>query len=215
VTQEAGVDGRTCGAPGFVSSPLKPVTSSSRSFERKTVTANQMAIVGLTTCTVMIGALALGNSRTERQNRALFERTGELKAARSLPVTMLLMALVTCALAFAVDHGGHDRTWGLALIAMLAVVFAWFMTLFPIRLEPEVIRFGLRSHRSVAYADIAELVRVSGGKSVEYVLVLRSGERCRLGEGLACAKLFAEELQRRSGCKVWEETARRHRATDG
>lgn len=171
------------------------------------MTSNQMAIAGLTTCTVLVGALALRNSRTERGNRALFERTGELRAKRSRPAVLLALALFISALAFAADHGDHGRTWGLALVGTLVTLYGWFTTLFSVRLEQDAMRFGLSGHRRVAYPEIAGLVRVTGPRRLAYVLALKSGERVTVGEGLACEALFVEELRRRAGCEVVQETA--------
>jgi hypothetical protein len=170
------------------------------------MTLNQMTIAAVTACTLFVAVLAFRNSRTEAENLALFQLKGELKAARWLPALILGMGLFASMMALIVDHGGRDRTWGLAVIGLIGMIFGYFMTLFSVRLEPDAVRFGFLSRRRIGYSEITEFARIHVGKGSECYLVLSSGRRVKLGEDLASEKMLADEIQRRAGCKIiWHE----------
>ncbi len=166
------------------------------------MTPNQVEIAGVTLVTLVLGCVAFGNSRTQTQNLAQFKIDGQLNADRGLPVVLLVFALLISLMAFVVDHGRGDRTWGLALIGTLGMLCACFLTLFTVRLEQVDVRFGMLGRKRVAYSEIAELLRVHFGKGADIYLVLKSGQRITMGEGLPCEKFLAEEIQKRAGCKV-------------
>ena len=166
------------------------------------MTTNQAAIAGATLATLLLAGLAFGNSRTRTQNLARFKMDGQLKADRGLPAVILVLALFSSLMALVVDHGRGDRTWGLALIGTLGMLCGCFITLFTVRLEQADVRFGMLARRRVAYCEIAEVLRVHLGKGADIYLVLKSGRRIMMGEGLPCEKFLAEEIQRRTGCKL-------------
>ena len=166
------------------------------------MTPNQTTIAAVTACTLVIAILAFRNSRTDAENLAQFQLKGELKAARWLPTLILGMGLFASLMALIVDHGGRDRTWGLAVIGLIGMVLGYLMTMFSVRLEPDAVRFGFLRRRRIKYSEVAEFARIHVGKGVEYFFVLNSGRRVKLGENLACEKMLADEIQRRAGCKI-------------
>ena len=166
------------------------------------MTPNHADIVGVTVVTLLLAWLTLRNSRTQTQNLLQFKIDGQLKADRGLPVVLLVLALFSSLMAFAVDHGGSDRTWGMALIGTLGMLCACFMTLSTVRFRQDEVCFGMLARKCVAYSDIAELVRIHFGKGADIYLVLKSGRRVTMGEGLPCEKFLVDEIQKRTGCKV-------------
>ena len=173
------------------------------------MSANQIAIAAVTLATLVLAGIAFRNSRTRRQNLAQFEIDGRLMAERGLPIVLLVLALFTGAMAVIVDHGRGDRTWPIAAIGMAGVVCACVLTLFTVRFDTATLRFGLLESRAVAYADIAELVRLHVGKGAELVLVLKSGQEVSMGENMPCEKLLADEIRKRTGCRVtWHTKGR-------
>lgn len=169
------------------------------------MTPNQADIAGVTVVTLLLGWLALRNSRTQTQNLSQFEIDGQLKADRGVLAVIFVLALFASLMALVVDHGRKD-TWGLAVIGTLGMVCACSMTLVTVRFEQFGVRFGIFARKHVDYSEIAELLRVHFGKGAVIHLVLKTGQRISMGEGVPCKKFFAEEIQKRSGCKVtWHE----------
>jgi hypothetical protein len=167
------------------------------------MTPNEIAIACLAACTGFFAVLAFNRSLTEKQNTALFEATGELRAPRWIAVLSFIIAVALSVFAIGADHHSlKDDSWIMALFGTLAMLYVSASTLWGIRLDLEGMRFGLACRKNVAYSDIVELERKSTGRDAIFFVILRSGKRARIGTNLPCEKLFCDELQKRSGCKV-------------
>jgi hypothetical protein len=165
--------------------------------------SNQWAIALAFLATLLIAILAWANSLTEQQNAELFAATGKLKSPRYLVVIFLILGLLCSVMAIATDHHrSTDVTWPMGLFGLAGMVVIWIRSFFGVQLDSNVIRFGWRCHRAVAYSDVAGLERRSDGREAVLVLVLHSGARRRIGSSLSCEKMFIDELQRRTGCTV-------------
>ncbi len=164
--------------------------------------SNGQAIASLFFCTLAVTFFSLRNSRTESQNEELFKATGELKSPRWLVVLLFAMASFATLMSVMVSHGPRDQTWPMALIGLFGPVYVCVRSFFGLHLDQSGIHFGWQCGRYTAYADVVELERKSDGRNSSFILVLRSGNRLRIGSDLPCEKVFIEELQRRSGCSV-------------
>jgi hypothetical protein len=118
-------------------------------------------------------------------------------------VLFLVLTIGVDVMAVAMNHHStKDDSWVLAMIGMLAMVFVCFRSFCAIRFEPECLRYGLGCRKQVRYSEITELERVSTGKDVDFIWVLRSGKRVCIGSDLPREILLSEELQKRSGCVI-------------